>query len=147
MSFLKQFKKITDLANKDICNLVYLDAFQEKLSEEIFQVLNNVFETQRLRPDNSKLTKEDVQKIIEDYTQLNQAIAVASSFAPGPLGIMAAAPEMILTISNQMKMIYDLGCCFGKEHFLNKDLLIDVPLQAAGVFTNLSEIQASTTNN
>ncbi len=111
------------------------------LGNNFSDLLNNTFSERLLNPNNSKLDSTQIQEVIEKYTNMNVAIAAATAAAPGPLGILSSAAELVLVTGNQLKMIYDLGCCHDKESLLNKDLLLDIPLQSMGISTDLSNFQ------
>lgn len=68
-------------------------------------------------------------------------LAASTSIVPGPFGILGSIPELMLNFKNQMDMIYDLGCAHGKENFINKDILLDIPFAAFGGNTNLATLQ------
>ena len=85
--------------------------------------------------------KSDIDRIVAAYAKKNMILAAAASIVPGPFGILGAMPELLLNFNNQMNMIYDLGCAYGKEDFINKDLLLDIPIAAFGGNTNLSILQ------
>ena len=68
-------------------------------------------------------------------------IAASAAAAPGPLGVVAMVFEITGVVANQLKMTYDIACAFDKEDLINRDLLIDIPLHAMGVETNLDQIQ------
>lgn len=114
---------------------------QNLLGDKFFELLNNTFEDRKQNEQNSLHSEEDVKAVIENYANINSAIAAAAAFVPGPLGLLGSVGEVVAITGNQMKMIYDIGCGFDKEDFLNKDLLIDIPLHAMGIDRQLDVIQ------
>ena len=123
--------------------LLDLSVIHDSLCNGLFDVMETSFAQRAADNHNSKYTPEDVDKIIEVYTKNNMMIAAASSIVPGPFGILGSVPELLLNFKNQMNMIYDLGCANGKESFINKDVLLDIPVSAFGGNTNLTSIQDS----
>jgi len=140
------FSKIKSLAKfkKGSEKIIELPNIQEQLSDGLFKVVNEAFEQRQSDSTNSNFSQKDIQKIIDHYSKQNMMIAAASSIVPGPLGILSSVPELLLNFKNQMNMIYDLGCANGKENFINKDVLLDIPISAFGGNTNLSQIQDNT---
>lgn len=121
--------------------VIDLPAIRKELYDGLFNVMHESFEQRKSDTTNSKFTPKDVNKIIEAYARKNMMLAAAASIVPGPFGVLSAIPELLLNFKNQMGMIYDLGCANGKENFLNKDILLDIPISAFGGNTNLSQIQ------
>lgn len=111
------------------------------MGDKFSGLLDITFSDRLQNPDNSELSKEQVGKVIKKYSDINMAIAAATAAVPGPLGILSSVGELVLVTGNQLKMVYDMGCCHNKESLLNKDLLIDIPLQAMGVSTDLNQVQ------
>lgn len=136
---LSKFKK----GNNDLIDISFI---KTNLCNGLFRVMEDTFEKRKSDSINSKYTIEDVDKIIESYARKNMLIAAGASIIPGPFGILGAVPELLLTFNNQMSMIYDLGCASGRENFISKDVLLDIPLAAFGGNTNLVELQNSSTN-
>ncbi len=61
----------------------------------------------------------DVDHIISTYANQNFVIAGASNLIPGPLGMLAALPEITLILRNQLQMVYDLAVAHGKQDDIN----------------------------
>lgn len=112
-----------------------------KLGDSFFDKLESVLQDRKEDPNNSNLTQDELEKVINDYAKKNMVIAAASAAAPGPLGVVAMVFEVTSMVGNQIKMTYDIGCAFDKENIINKDLLIDIPLHAFGIETKLDEVQ------
>ena len=78
-------------------------------------------ENPQLRP-----SKRDLDDIMTRYANQNFVIAGAANLIPGPLGMLAAVPELTLILRNQIQMIYDLGVAHGKEAHLTPTTLLGV---------------------
>ena len=137
--FLSKLKDLSPFKSDQ--PLLDLNALEDSLSQGLFSRLQKSFLAAQSNPGNSDYSEEDVKKIIDAYAQKNMVLAAASSLVPGPLGILGSIPELLMNFGNQMFMIYDLGCAHDKENFLNKDLLLDIPLSAFGGNTDLSALQ------
>lgn len=74
-----------------------------------------------------------IPTIINSYATMNMAVSGGISLIPGPWGMAAAIPEVVILIRNQLTMIYDIGVAHGKSKVLNKELLAGVFLSAMGV--------------
>ncbi len=140
------FSKIKDLTRfvspkKD---LIDITALQNKLNDGLLGTMETTFQTCMADKGNSQYTPSDIDEIVAGYAKQNMLLAAASSVVPGPLGILGAVPELLLNFKNQFGMIYDLSCANDKENFLNKDLLLDIPIAAFGGNTKLMAMQDST---
>ena len=74
----------------------------------------------------------DINKIIHSYATQNFAIAGASNLIPGPLGMLAALPELTLILRNQLQMIYDLSVAHNKQQDMNQYALLGIFASAMG---------------
>ena len=119
--------KITTYFKKS-AQKVGLGKIQKLLEGKMSAVLDLVLSDRRNDKENKKFTKADTEKILNEYMIKNVSIATATSFIPGPAGMIAAVPSMLNSLSNQMKSTYDIACAYGKESLVVKDLLIDIPL-------------------
>jgi len=141
MNFGKALKNLTSFGQKTELPKLDINVIQGELSDQFFGLLNKTFEQQQSDVQNSLLNVKDIDKMTAGYANKNMLIAAASGMVPGPLGIFSAVPDLVLSMGNQMSMIYDFSCAFDKESFLNKDLLLDIPIFALGGKTNLAAIQ------
>ena len=137
------FSKLKDLTRfvspkKD---LIDLSALEKKLNNGLMSTMETSFQACMGDKRNSQYVPADIDKIVEGYAKQNMLLAVASSVVPSPLGILGAVPELLLNFKNQFGMIYDLSCANEKENFLNKDVLLDIPIAAFGGNTNLMAAQ------
>ena len=121
--------------------LIDIPALKDKLTDGLFNTMEEAFESRKKDTVNSNFTPAETDKIIKGYAKQNMILAAASSVVPGPMGMLGAVPELLLNIRNQMSMIYDLSCAHGKENFINRDILIDIPIAAFGGKTNLGSQQ------
>lgn len=140
---MKVFSKLKGLSPFKHVEVEKLDlsSITNNLCNGLFGVMEKAYAQRQSDPSNSEYDEEDVKKIIDQYARENMMIAAATSIVPGPFGILGAVPELLLNINNQMNMIYDLGCAHEKENFINKDILLDIPIAAFGGNTNLSALQ------
>ena len=140
--FLSKIKDLTRF-NKKPKMPIDITFLQNQLSGGLFNVMEKSFQSRQIDTNNSTYSKDDVEKIVNLYSKKNMVAAAASSIIPGPLGILGSIPDLIINFGNQMFMIYDLGCAYDKENFLNKDLLLDIPFAAFGGNTNLAQLQSN----
>lgn len=138
--FLSKIKDLTRFVSpkKD---LIDLSALQNQLNDGLFSTMESAFQACLADKGNSQYTPTDIEKIVAGYAKQNMVLATASSIVPGPLGILGSIPELLLNFKNQFGMIYDLSCANDKENFLNKDLLLDIPIAAFGGNTQLMAMQ------
>lgn len=141
---LSKLKSLTKF-RKESKTLIDIDSIKTELYDGLTNVMHESFEQRKSDTTNSKFTPNDVDKIIASYAKKNMILATAASIVPGPFGVLGAVPELLLNFKNQMNMIYDLGCANGKENFINKDILLDIPISAFGGNTNLANLQNSKT--
>ncbi len=119
-----------------------IEKVTESLGARFFALLDPVLEDRKLR-QSEDVDPKDVKAVIDGYANRNMLIAAAASAAPGPLGLLASAGELVLVTGNQLAMLTDVGGSFDKDDLLNRDLLLDIPLQAMGVPTDLVSRQGS----
>lgn len=77
-------------------------------------------------------TVDDVPGLIRRTARLNAAISGGVTLIPGPAGMAAAVPELMVILRNQVRMAYDIGVAYGKEDMLDRDLLLGVSLAGSG---------------
>ena len=144
MNFFKKAKNLI-IPKSDFEN--QLQKTVHKLGDSFFEQLESVLKNRKEDSENSHLSQEDIDTVIKDYTKKNMVIAAAASAAPGPLGVVAMVFEITSVVGNQLKMTYDIACAYDKEDLINRDLLIDIPLHAYGIDTNLDKIQTLSTDD
>lgn len=76
------------------------------------------------------INRANIFELIAKTSNTNAAISGAVGMIPGPWGMAAAVPEIVLIIKNQMRMIYDIGMAQGKS---TKDMTPELIL---GVFVS-----------
>ncbi len=140
MKLFKQISKIP-IFNKPPNIGVDLELLKKQVGDGFFDILLKNYQERENDSNNSLKEKSDSNSIVDDYTKTNMLIAASAAIVPGPLGIFTAIPELILSVGNQMKMVYDLGCAYDKETFLNQDLLLEIPIYALGGSSDLSALQ------
>lgn len=86
----------------------------------------------RNNPEKRSKYKE-AEQIVATYALTNAGIAGAMNIIPGPWGMTAVIPEIIIIIRNQLKMIYDIGIALGQpEYKLTKEVLLGIMTSATG---------------
>ncbi len=107
---------------------------QSQLSEKIFNLFDSVI-AEREKHFQEHPTKPDITKvedIISKYANYNFGISGGIGLIPGPLGMIAAVPEIAMIIRNQFAMIYDIGHAYGKAKVMNKELMAGIFLASLG---------------
>lgn len=106
---------------------------QEDLSNKLMNVFDGVIEERKKHfTTNDKPSINDIEGIISSASNKNALISGGASLIPGPWGMLAAIPEITLVVSNQIKMIYDIGIAHDKEKVMNKELLASIVLMSMG---------------
>lgn len=135
------------LKSKSSRKVVNIQGITNKVSSGLFDMMEKSFAQKQQEISANQFSPSNPEKIIEGYTRKNMALAAASSVVPGPLGILSAVPQLVISFGNQMKMIYDIGIANGRQNIITKDVLLDIPIAAFGGQTNLSSLQQSTNLN
>lgn len=105
---------------------------QNKISEGIGQSVGMVInEREKYYANNSAPTKDMIGKVISKYTNTNAVISGGTGLIPGPLGMAASVPEIILIIRNQLTMVYDIAKANGHQN-ITKELMLGVLISAMG---------------
>ena len=142
MNFFKKAKNLVIPKNFNASSLEkQLQKTITKLGGSFFVELESVLENRKDDTKNSKLTQSEINEVIKSYSKKNMIIAASAAAAPGPLGLVAMIFEVTSVVGNQLKMTYDIACAYDKEDLINRDLLIDIPLHAFGIKTNLDKVQ------
>lgn len=126
---------------ENVTENIGLSKIQKMLNSQFSDTLDNVLQDRKNDSANSNFSLNDKEDIIKGYLIKNVSLATATSFVPGPAGMLAGIPGIITSMANKMKCTYDIACVYGKEDLLVKDLLIDVPLQSMGVPAGLASKQ------
>jgi len=107
---------------------------QNQLSEKIMELFDTVIDEREKHYQNNPVIpdRSKVEGIITKYANYNFGISGGIGLIPGPLGMLAAIPEIAMTIRNQLAMIYDIAHAYGKAKIMNKELMAGVFLASLG---------------
>jgi uncharacterized tellurite resistance protein B-like protein len=111
-----------------------LVSLQKNLTDKLLDIFDMVIqERQKYYQKNKKPGPTDIESIISSASNQNAIISGAASLVPGPWGMLAAIPEIVMVVRNHIKMIYDIGVASGKEKYLNRELLAGTVLLSMDV--------------
>ena len=114
-----------------------LNAIETELAKKMMGVFGSVISNRAAyfqTHSQEGLDQKSVESIIRKYAAVNAAISGGASLMPGPFGIAAAIPEIILVIRNQIAMIYDIGRAEGKQpNLLKPEILAGIFIAGAGI--------------
>ena len=80
-------------------------------------------------------SRREIDSFVSSYGNENAAIAFGLNLIPGPWGMAASIPEIIMIMRNQLRMIYDIGMANGhKQAVLTQELLLGLAFSATGSF-------------
>lgn len=115
---------------------------EKKITEGIEKAVGMVIdEREKYYTNNSAPTKDMIQKMVSNYSNTNAVISGGTGLIPGPLGMAATVPEIILIIRNQLTMVYDIAKANGHTE-ITRELMLGVFISAMGNATgNLLIIQ------
>ncbi len=118
------------MANNKLLNKAKIqdDLYSKMLG--VFSSIANEREGHYLKNPSELPEESNVGKIIASCGYQNAAISGAISLVPGPLGMAAAIPEIMLIVRNQVRMIYDIGIAKGRKDVINKELLAGIYAEA-----------------
>jgi uncharacterized protein (DUF697 family) len=109
--------------------------FQTQIAEQMMGLFDVVIADRRnhfaKNPEKCP-NRGSVDSIIASYSTSNAAISGGAGLIPGPFGMLAAIPEIVAVIRNQLAMIYDIGVAYGQTRALTKELLAGVLITAMG---------------
>lgn len=109
---------------------------QAKLSERMMDLFETIVKERRSyyqkNPDAIP-SQAAAKEIISKYSYQNALISGGASLIPGPWGMAAAIPEIVLVIRNQIMMVYDIGMAYGQSKVLTKELLAGVFVSSLGI--------------
>lgn len=109
--------------------------FSEKLNEKVIEVFNSSFDKRALYWEEHKNQipdKSAAPYIIKNCANKNMAIAFGLNLIPGPFGMAAVIPEIVLIIRNQINMVYDLAVAFRQDKVVDKPIMLSIFLSAFG---------------
>ena len=105
---------------------------EKKITEGIEKAVGMVIdEREKYYTNNSAPTKDMIQKMVSNYSNTNAVISGGTGLIPGPLGMAATVPEIILIIRNQLTMVYDIAKANGHNE-ITKELMLEVLIRAMG---------------
>lgn len=81
----------------------------------------------------SKIKTADIDKLIKSYSYKNAIISGGIGLIPGPVGMIAAIPEIVAVIKNQIKMVADIANAYGQK--ADKELVMEILFGVAGSAT------------
>lgn len=116
-------------------NVSQSSELQSKISDKMMTLFENVIKERKATYEKLPIqvaTKENIEKIIKQYSLTNAGISGASGLIPGPVGLIAVIPELTLVIKNQLCLICDISRLYGKEEILTKELLAVIFASAGG---------------
>ncbi len=105
------------------------DKLQQELKERMLDLFSTIADEKRVlytENPNEIPAKSEIHNIISTCGNQNAAISGAISLVPGPLGMAAAVPEIVLIIRNQAKMICDIGAAMNQVDVITQELLAAV---------------------
>ena len=106
---------------------------QMQLAETLVEAFDGVVSSRR-RYDSENPDKipssESVPALVAACAKTNMLVSGGTSLIPGPFRMIAAVPEIMLLIRNQLAMIYDIGMAHGKSRVLGRELLAGVFISA-----------------
>ncbi|CAD5375346.1 TerB family tellurite resistance protein [Pseudomonas sp. OF001] len=110
-----------------------------KMEEQITEKLSDAFESvvkqkNEYYQNNPQKIPEigSTGKLISSAALTNSAISGGASLIPGPYGMLAVVPEIILVTRNQISLIYDIAAAHGKRDLMTKELAAMVFVSAMG---------------
>lgn len=111
------------------------DQMQEKLTDGLNAAFDHVHEAKHahyLKNPQSIPTERDIGSLIRVAVTQNAAISGGASLIPGPWGMLAVVPELLLVIRSQIGLIYDIGAAYGKKDAMSKELALGIFISAVG---------------
>ena len=106
---------------------------QAQLADKVLGLFDSVAsERAKYYYNNTIPQQRDVGSIIAQYARANAVISGGATLIPGPLGMVATLPELIIIIRNQIAMIYDIGMAYDHGRVLQRELLASILISALG---------------
>lgn len=114
-------------------------SLSERMQDEVSEKLQGTFDS--VIQSKNKHYQENPQDIpgeqmidylIKSVSLKNAAISGAASLIPGPWGMLAVVPELVLVIKNQIELIYDIGAAYGKRDVMTKELVLGIFISTMG---------------
>ena len=111
------------------------EQMQEKITDGLEGAFDSVIESRRAYYEKNPGKVPGpaaVDALIRSVCTQNAAISGGAGLVPGPFGMLAVVPELLLVINNQIKLIYDIGVAQGKGEKISRELLVGIFITAAG---------------
>ncbi|MCB5266661.1 MAG: TerB family tellurite resistance protein [Candidatus Cloacimonetes bacterium] len=108
------------------------EIIQEKLSQGISDAIEKVSnEREEYYKNHANPNISEIANIVQSCSNKNAAISGGAGMIPGPWGMAASIPEILLVMKNQMAMIYDIAKAHGHTK-VEKELIIAILFGAVG---------------
>jgi hypothetical protein len=111
----------------------------EKMQAQLQDKMEDAFETvvkqknTYYQENPSKIPElSSISSMISTVALTNSAVSAGSSLIPGPWGMLAVVPELIIVIRNQIALIYDIAAANGKKDLMDKQLAAMIFASAMG---------------
>lgn len=114
------------------------EQMQERITDGLQGAFESVLESKNkyYQENPEKIpVRRDVQALVRSAVTQNAAISGGASLIPGPFGMLAVVPELLLVIRNQIALIYDIGAAYGQKEMMTRELLLGIFVSAAGTGT------------
>ncbi|GAA5528612.1 hypothetical protein [Herpetosiphon gulosus] len=115
-----------------------LQEFQNQLVKKLLELFDVVIADRRsyYQKNPHKIpSRQEVGQLIKAYSYKNAAITAGLNLIPGPWGLLAIVPEIVLIIRNQLSMIYDIAAAYEQDKVMNRELLAGILASSLGVGT------------
>jgi uncharacterized membrane protein YebE (DUF533 family) len=110
------------------------DQITQKLEEAFDMVVKDKNKYYQQNPEKIP-SPESIKSLISSVALTNSAISGGASLVPGPWGMLAVIPELILVIKNQIGLIYDIAAAHGQKELITRELLAEVFISGMGTTT------------
>lgn len=80
----------------------------------------------------------DLESLIQSVARTNAGISAGSNLVPGPWGMLAVVPEVILVTRNQIGLVYDIAMAYDRKDLLDQKNL--GKLMALGLGADSNEL-------
>ena len=112
------------------------EGFQANFNQKLEDLFTSVITERRAfysKNPGAVPRQANVGDIIGGYANNNALISGSISLIPGPLGMAAALPELVLVFRNQLQMVCDIGRAMGKDREMSTELLLGIFARSLGV--------------
>lgn len=105
------------------------ETIAEKMQSELQGKIEDAFESvvkqknEYYKKNPSQIPeKSAIGSLISSAALKNSAVSAGSSLIPGPWGMLAVVPELVVVIRYQIALIYDIAAANGKKDLMTKEL-------------------------